>query len=100
MSVGAILVGIGALLVVVSYIVRPFRTATRSGHIDRVIEAWVARVRGEEKTNGRAGTRGEHLGSVDAEAAPINFCPQCGRRVMADDRFCSGCGTRLGGGSA
>jgi len=100
MSIGAILVGIGALLVVVSYVARPFRSAASSGDMDRVVEAWVARARGGEKNNGRTETRGEHPGSADAEAAPINFCPQCGRRVAADDRFCSGCGDRLRGGSA
>lgn len=100
MSIGAILIGVSALAVVVAYVARPFRTATSSGDWDRAIEAWVARARDEEATGGLAEGRREYSGDEDREAAAVNFCPQCGRHVASDDRFCSGCGTRLRGGSA
>jgi hypothetical protein len=100
MSIGAILAGFGALVVVVAYVARPFRTATSSGGWDRAIEAWVARARDEEAAVWGAEARTEHSGDVARDAAAVNFCPQCGRQVAPDDRFCSGCGTRLRGGSA
>jgi len=100
MSIGAILVGIGALLVVVAYVARPFRAATTGGDLDRAIEGWVERVRREEAGGKRAESRREYEGDVAGECAVINFCPQCGRQVAPDDRFCSGCGMRLGGGAA
>jgi hypothetical protein len=99
MSVGAILVGVGALAVVVAAVARPFRTA-RSGDWDRAIETWVARTRDEQASVGPAEARVEQGRGVDGEAAAVNFCPRCGRQVAPDDRFCSGCGTRLRGGSA
>jgi len=100
MTIGAILVGIGALAVVVAYVARPFRAPTSSGNWDRAIEAWVARARDEEAVGRHAEAPKEHRGGIDSEAAAVNFCPQCGRQVQLDDRFCSGCGTRLRGGSA
>jgi hypothetical protein len=100
MSIGAILVGMGALIVVVAYVARPFRAATISGDLDRTIEAWVARARDEEGVGRRTEARGERSGPVGGESEAINFCPQCGRQVAPDDRFCSGCGTQVRGGSA
>ena len=100
MSTGAILVGIGVLLVVVAYVARPFRAATTGEDLDRAIEAWVERARREEVGGKRPESRRERGGDVEDELAVINFCPQCGRQAAPDDRFCSGCGTRLRGGSA
>lgn len=100
MTIGAILVGIGALAVVVAYVARPFRAATSSGDWDRAIEAWVARARDEEVVGRRVEAPREDSGGADSGLAVVNFCPQCGRQAAPDDRFCSGCGTRLRGGSA
>lgn len=100
MSIGAVLVGIGALAVVVAYVVRPFRVRAASMELDRAIEAWVAQARDEQALSEEAGAGGGVQGSERPEKSVINFCPQCGRRVAADDRFCSACGARLGVGSA
>jgi hypothetical protein len=94
MSIGAVLVGTGALVVVVAYVAQPFRRATGGAGLDRAIETWVAQVR----NGGAVGERAQ-MSSGSGEASVIKFCPKCGRRVAADDRFCSGCGKRLRGGS-
>lgn len=86
MSVGAILVGAAVALLVGAYLARPFRRAWMEP--DRAIEQWVAQVRAKGSRGAEA--RGEE---------PVNFCPQCGRRVAPDDRFCARCGTRLRGGA-
>jgi hypothetical protein len=83
MSVGAILVGAALVLLVGAYLARPFRKAEMDP--DRAMERWVAQAR-------RRG--GGEQRSREAER-PVNFCPQCGRRVGPDDRFCAGCGTPL-----
>jgi hypothetical protein len=94
MSIGSLLVGIAVLLIVVAYLARPFRPTDGAG-VDRTIEAWVSRVQASERVE---------LQPVDEEARraegatspqTINYCPQCGRPVDSDDRFCSGCGTQL-----
>ncbi len=85
MSIGAVLVGIGAFAVVAAYVARPFRRGTRTADLDRAIETWVVQVRERE--------------TVGADGETVSFCPRCDRRVAADDRFCSGCGERLRGGS-
>jgi hypothetical protein len=76
-SVGSVLVGAGVALVVVAYLVRPFRVRRRGVDLDRVVETWVAQARA-------MGDQARH-------------CPQCGRRAGRDDRFCAGCGARLDG---
>jgi hypothetical protein len=94
MSLNAILVGIGLLVVVVAYVARPFRTASNGANPQRAIEFWVAQIlEGEGLSPGV----GEPAGP-DAGPDAINYCPECGRRVAGGDRFCSGCGTRLRGG--
>jgi hypothetical protein len=93
MSIGAVLVGIALLLVVVAYLARPFRAAlvADDGSLDRSIEAWVAQARTGEGAPASAEAR------AGTETGTINFCPQCGRRVAPDDRFCAGCGKQLRG---
>ncbi|MCP4538362.1 MAG: zinc-ribbon domain-containing protein [Chloroflexi bacterium] len=87
MSVGSVLVGIAATLIVGVYLARPFRTVAASdgANLDRDIETWVAQAR----------SQGVDMDSVKADAEPVNFCFQCGRRVQSNDRFCPGCGTQL-----
>lgn len=80
MSAGAVLVAIAVAIVVGAYVARPFRGPFGRG--DRAIERWVARA--------RVRLRSERS---DAPA----FCPECGRPVRPDDRFCSACGAQLGG---
>jgi len=87
MSIGAILVGVALALLTGAYLARPFRRAEADP--DRVIEHWVARLR----ERGGTGVQ-EGRGAGEAEE-PVNYCPQCGRRVGPDDRFCAGCGTPL-----
>jgi hypothetical protein len=85
MSIGSVLVGIAVAMVVVAYLARPFRGARANAHLDREIEAGVARVRAErEKAQGDT--------TVEERTA---YCPRCGRRAGPDDRFCARCGTQL-----
>ena len=99
MSIGSVLVGISVLAVLAAYLARPFR-ATKPVGADRAIEAWVARMRdetdGEEEQSPQT-HKGERVRPGEETSANhvLNFCPQCGRRVDRDDRFCSGCGARL-----
>lgn len=93
MSIGSILVGISVLVVVVAYLAQPFRSAAGAGS-DRTIEAWVAQV---ETADDDRMDEGAKIGQPEMEGKDINFCPKCGRKVDEDDRFCSGCGTRLRG---
>jgi hypothetical protein len=90
MSIGSILVGAGVALVLGVYLARPFRASRGAGSLDRTIDSWVAQIRAEKKSPGLR----DSTGTADDGAS---FCPQCGRAVGPDDRFCSGCGTRLEG---
>jgi hypothetical protein len=96
MSVGALLIGIALLTVVAAYVARPFRTAREGADPDKAIEFWVAQVRGEQEMSPEGG----EPGGSDLRADTVNYCPECGRRVASDDRFCSRCGTKLRGGEA
>jgi hypothetical protein len=89
MSIGSILVGVAFILIVGAYLARPFRRGRVD--LDRAIETWVAQVRVGE------GGEGSASAAEDAEEG-VNYCPQCGRRVGPDDRFCAGCGRPLPGG--
>lgn len=82
MSIGTVLVGIAVVLLVGAYLARPFRKG--EADLDRAIESWVAQVRAEGRPK-----------EGEPEAGSVSYCPQCGRRVRPDDRFCSGCGTPL-----
>jgi hypothetical protein len=96
MSIGTVLVGIALLIVLVAYVARPFRTATEGVDPETAIEFWVAQIREEQNA---AQDTGQSTGP-GLHADRINYCPACGRRVSSNDRYCSGCGTRLRGGEA
>ena len=87
MSIGSVLVGIAAILVVGVYLARPFRAVTvdEGANLDRNIETWIAQAR----------SKGMETSPVETDSEPVNFCFECGRRVVPGDRFCPGCGTRL-----
>ena len=90
MGIGSILVGVAVALIVGAYLARPFRVAKVTTDLDQAIETWVAFVRAE----------GAVPSPAEKGLEPTNFCHQCGRRVVSDDRFCAGCGTLLRGGTA
>jgi hypothetical protein len=93
MSIGSIMVGAAVALVLGVYLARPFRPSRGAASLDRTIDSWVAQMRAEEKSTA--------LGdSADGADERVSFCPQCGRAVGTDDRFCSGCGTGLRGSAA
>lgn len=104
MTLGSLLIGIAVTLVVVAYLARPFRAERRS--VDAQIEAWVAEARrastasppasSSEASSSEAGSS-EAASALPAAASDdeINFCPQCGRKVAPDHRFCPGCGYQL-----
>lgn len=85
MGIGSLLAGIALALIAGAYVARPLRVGRGGADLDRAIEAWVAQVRAQK-----------HPKSEDEGAS---YCPHCGRRVGADDRFCAGCGTSLRGGA-
>lgn len=116
MSLGAILVGIAVVMAVAAYISQPFRRVTVNP--DDVIEAWI-----KQYPYGRLASRPSNVPLPDDTPPPtpsveapsptpspvratresplpntdtqINFCPQCGRKVAPDHRFCPGCGYQL-----
>ena len=96
MSIGSILVGVAIALVVAAFAARPFRR-TQADDVERLIERWVAQARAEtESEKQEAGGRGQEAGGRGQEATePAAFCPQCGRRVGPEDRFCARCGKPL-----
>lgn len=101
MSIGSILVGVAVALLVAAYLARPFRPTRPGSDFDRTIEAWVARARSEVPAEPELEPERPPVAPQGEPAAePVNFCPQCGRRVAPDDRFCAGCGRQLPGGGA
>ncbi len=104
MSFEAILAGLGVAIVVIAYVTRPFREASDQDTFDGAIEAWIMELRADagalEPGGDDRGT--ETMRQVECESASpeggvINCCSQCGRPVASKDRYCSGCGYRLGG---
>ncbi|TFG69124.1 MAG: zinc-ribbon domain-containing protein [Anaerolineales bacterium] len=102
MSLGTYLIGAALILLIAAYVGSPLRGMKFEA--EKVIEQWVsdARIRLEKvphvsivENKADLVTRNE---VVDVEQ--INFCPQCGRRVEVDHRFCPGCGTPLPKGAA
>jgi len=66
--------------------------------IDDDIEAAVRALRAEPAAAAVAATASAATASAATAAAPANglrYCPTCGRRIDADDRFCAGCGRDL-----
>ena len=100
MSIGSILVGVSVALLVAAYLARPFRPTRAGDDVDRMIETWVTRARSEVPTEPELEPERMPSPAPQATAEPVNFCPQCGRRVGPDDRFCAGCGRQLPGGGA
>ncbi len=105
MSIEAILAAVGVAIVVIAYVVRPFREVSDQNAFDRAIEAWIVELSadagalepgGDDRDSGTA--RQIQYESASPEGGVINYCAQCGRRVASKDRYCSGCGYRLGGG--
>ncbi len=118
MSLGSIFVGLAIAVIVIAYIARPFRAASgvAVSRTDKLIEAWVraAPVATPAVPDAIAEPGGDAVAPVvtppvvpapvvvpRAAARPVspseavNFCPQCGRRVTSDYRFCPGCGALL-----
>jgi hypothetical protein len=116
MSLGSILVGLAVAVIVIAYIVRPFRAASGAAvsRTDKLIEAWV-RATPTVAPSGPSGVEDSAPApraavstpmpmtsvpvvppsSVPLSSGEVNFCPQCGRRVTAEYRFCPGCGALL-----
>ena len=94
MSIGSILVGTAALIAVAAYVAKPFRVGGTSA-TDRAIEAWVTQVRDDVDEADLTAVSAGSPAPVESPERVVNFCPQCGQRAEAGDRFCSGCGTPL-----
>jgi hypothetical protein len=94
MTIGALLIGLAVAILAVSYITRPFQDDKR-GDLEQTIDQWVAQASARPTTKKAEPTLPEPKPTVEADEAPINFCPQCGRRVSPDHQFCPGCGTKL-----
>jgi len=124
MSLGSIFVGLAIVVITIAYIVRPFRAASgaASGAVDaradKLIEAWVRAstvvtpgAEDEDTAPEKLAPAAAPVATTPVPVAPsssapataqstpssgaVNFCPQCGRRVTADYRFCPGCGAPL-----
>jgi hypothetical protein len=117
MSLGSIFVGLAIAVITIAYIVHPFRAAPGAvvSRTDKLIEAWVRAAPVVTPGAKDAVTAPREDAPADAAApAPVtppssapatvqvvapsgvvNFCPQCGRRVTSDYRFCPGCGAPL-----
>jgi len=71
--------------------------------LDAQIEAAVQRLRTPEEIDAdieaavRQARERRPAPANGAAASAVSFCPQCGRRVEADDRFCPKCGHNLAG---
>lgn len=102
MSIGSILVGLAVALVVGAFVARPFRQM-RASEVERAIESWVAQARAEQRAEGKGqearGRKQEAREKAEEAEEPAAFCPQCGRRVGPEDRFCARCGRPLRGGA-
>ncbi len=78
MSLTALFVGLGLIVLWGVYVTRPFRRPS----LDEQIEAWVAEVDGQAR-------------AAPPEETTVSACPACGRPLHEDYRFCPGCGTPL-----
>jgi hypothetical protein len=80
------------------------RGSATAPDIDAQMEAAVRRLRTPQEVDAdieaavraaRAGVGAGLRPAPTATAAPVAFCPRCGRRVEADERFCPKCGYAL-----
>jgi ribosomal protein L32 len=94
MTIGALLIGLAAAILAVSYIARPFQRE-RPANLEETIDRWVAEAKRESSPRRAAPPSPQPKAATEADEEPINFCPQCGRRVAPEHRFCPGCGTEL-----
>jgi rRNA maturation endonuclease Nob1 len=96
MNVGTYLVGAAILLLVAAFVGSPLRHSKVD--TDKAIEQWVANARVKIKDDISVSADEQTLVLPVVEITtgePVNFCPQCGRRVEVDHRFCPGCGKEL-----
>ncbi|MEZ4770780.1 MAG: zinc ribbon domain-containing protein [Caldilineales bacterium] len=68
------------------------QAAEADPELDALLEAEIAALR---HVNGNGPPKPMQREPVPAGAASINFCPQCGTKVQAGDRFCGKCGSTL-----
>ena len=102
MSLGTYLVGASVGLIVAVYVSRPLYKQKKID-TDKIIEQWVSVARSQYGDFTQASEADipievmpvTNVHKSDHDDESINFCPQCGRRVEADHRFCPGCGTSL-----
>jgi hypothetical protein len=64
------------------------RAKTEETDVESAIEKEVQRLRGKKTGKGKTEKSQE-------TARQINFCPQCGKKVAPNNRFCQGCGMNL-----
>ena len=118
MSLGSIFVGLAIAVIVIAYIARPFRAASSAtSRTDKLIEAWVRAAPVATAVVDDTAPDTDVASPAPVPPAPVvipapvvvpqaaprpvssseavNFCPQCGRRVTAEYRFCPGCGALL-----
>jgi hypothetical protein len=72
--------------------------AHQPNSVDEQIEAAVARLRAPEVVSAAAvavPVSAESTPPTPTTPAATRFCPQCGKGVQSDDRFCRACGHQL-----
>ena len=91
MSLGAALVGVGILLILLTYVTQPFRA--QRFDVERAVETWTEAVKADL---GPATTEeASETERVATSRDTVNYCPYCGRQISEDFRFCPGCGKPL-----
>ncbi|HDQ70970.1 MAG TPA: zinc-ribbon domain-containing protein [Chloroflexi bacterium] len=93
MGIASLMVGAAVAVVVIAYLVHPFRVVIKRKtpdpyHHNIPIESWVRQLK-----NPQAPFKDKGWGGAET----VNFCPRCGREVAAEHRFCPGCGVQLPG---
>ncbi len=68
------------------------QAAEANPELDARLEAEIAALR---HVNGSGPPKPVQREAVPAGAGAINFCPQCGTKVRAGDRFCGKCGATV-----
>jgi hypothetical protein len=79
------------------YVEAPAPASIVTAEVDDQIEAAVRKLRTPQEID--AAIEAAIMETRQKEPVPANgaiqFCPQCGRRVEPDERFCAGCGHKL-----